>query len=350
MASLAIVLVSLLVSLQLELELAAASSTWQNSVCEHLPPFLYVCPNGTKARDTNTEPPHPVPPSTNDTATGVSSKDILIDPLTNVSARLYLPTLSNVPDTKIPILVYFHGGAFIIGAPWFPLDHLYLNKVSNVASALIISVAYRMFPEHEMPVPYDDAWKALRWLAQAKFSGSEPWVSAHGDYDRVFVGGDSAGATIAHNLSVRAAKEELPYGVRIKGAFLAMPYFLGSVLLPLEPRDLRKQSFYRVWDYLCPLCVGGVDHPYINPFGTPGRLRPLPRLGIDKLMVYTAEKDYLRERGILYGDLVSLSGWNGEVQVFDTPGEGHVFHILTPQSPNTKILIDRLANFMHNQV
>ncbi|GAB2221798.1 hypothetical protein Drorol1_Dr00012986 [Drosera rotundifolia] len=337
---------ALLYSILLLFLVSVVTASSNSEVCDHLSPFLYVCPNGTITRDTYTEPPHPVPPSANDTLTGVASKDIVIDPSTGVKARAYLPPGLH-PHAKIPILLYFHGGAFIIGAPWFPLDHLYLNKVSRAGTALVISVDYRRFPEHEMPVPYDDAWKALQWLALAKVAKSEPWVSSYGDFDRVFVGGDSAGATIAYNVSVRAAQEELPHAVKVKGAFLAMPYFLGSVLLPFEPRDFKNMSAFSCWQYLCPFCVGGVDHPWINPFGQPGHL-PVLRLGIEKLMVYTAEKDYLRERAVLYSDLVRLSGLKGEVQLFEALGEGHVFHILEPDSPNTKILIDRLAGFLQN--
>ncbi|GAB2275500.1 hypothetical protein Dimus_010258 [Dionaea muscipula] len=317
-----------------------------NDPCTHISPFIYVCDNGTILRDTATAPLDPVPPSSpHDPTTRVSSKDIIINQLTQVSARVYLPALPS-PNQKIPILVYFHGGAFCIGSPSSLLDHVYLNKVSSTANVLVVSVDYRRFPEYEMPVPLDDAWDALQWLALAKFTGSDPWISSHANFDKVFIGGDSAGATIVHHLSLRAGTDVLPNDVKIRGAFLAMPYFLSSRLLPLEPKAFPNQSFYKVWKYVCSLCLEGVDHPYINPagIGAPS----LSMISVEKIMVYVAEKDYLRQRGTLYGDLVVLSGWDGEIQVFEAPGEDHVFHVFRPNSTNTKILIGRLANFLEN--
>ncbi|CAN1142561.1 2-hydroxyisoflavanone dehydratase, partial [Linum perenne] len=95
---------------------------------------------------------------------GVFSKDVSISDLPKVSARLYLP--NSIPqDKKLPILVYFHGGAFCIESA-FSSSHLrYLNSLSAEAHALVVSVEYRLAPEHPLPAAYDDSWAALLWVA-----------------------------------------------------------------------------------------------------------------------------------------------------------------------------------------
>ncbi|KAL0299925.1 UNVERIFIED_CONTAM: 2-hydroxyisoflavanone dehydratase [Sesamum angustifolium] len=104
--------------------------------------------------------PH-VPPSPEDPTTGVASKDTTISP--NVSARLYLPKLSD-PTQKLPILVYYHGGGFCVESAFSFQYHRYMNILSSKSGALVVSVEYRLAPEHLLPAAYDDSWYALEWV------------------------------------------------------------------------------------------------------------------------------------------------------------------------------------------
>jgi acetyl esterase/lipase len=145
-----------------------------------------------------------VPPGT-DPATGVISKDVPINPTTSVSARLYLPP--DLPsNAKLPILLYFHGGAFIIETAASPTYHNYLNSLVSKARIIAVSVEYRRAPEHPLPAAYDDCWEVLAWTA----SGSCPdeWVSRYADLARLYLGGDSAGANTAHHVAVKAASQQ----------------------------------------------------------------------------------------------------------------------------------------------
>ncbi|KMT18950.1 hypothetical protein BVRB_2g030490 [Beta vulgaris subsp. vulgaris] len=283
-------------------------------------------------------------PALNDTR--VQSKDINIPSSTyhNLRARAFLPARPD-PNKKIPVLIYFHGGAFCIGSAFDQLDNHFLARVAAEARVLAIGIDYRLYPEFTVPAPYDDAWAALVWVtvhAARTGPGHDPWLARYGDVKRIFVGGDSAGGTIAHNLAIRAG---LGPGLRFTGLFLAMPYFLGSERVPLEPVDISSHPNYIVWSYVCPNCSGGVDNPYINPFG-PGA-PSITQLGCKKLLVYTAEIDELRGRDMWYYEKVKKSKWAGQARLIEAPGKSHVFHILYPDDPATTKLIQDLSAFIN---
>lgn len=143
-----------------------------------------------------------VPPST-DPVTGVSSKDVTIavaaaaaatsEPSSHViSARLFLPKLAG--SRKLPLLIYFHGGAFCVCSPFTAAYHGYLNAIVAEAQVVAVSVNYRKAPEHPIPAAYEDSWAAILWAAShCNGGGPEAWLNEHADFGRVFLSGESAG-------------------------------------------------------------------------------------------------------------------------------------------------------------
>ena len=105
-----------------------------------------------------------MPPSLNDPETGVSSKDITVSENPTISARLYLPKLTQ-PNQKFPILVYFHGGAFVVESAFSSDHHKYLNSLVSQGQVVAVSVEYRLAPEHSLPIAYEDSWAAFHWVA-----------------------------------------------------------------------------------------------------------------------------------------------------------------------------------------
>ncbi|KAL4285121.1 hypothetical protein GQ457_16G028770 [Hibiscus cannabinus] len=226
-----------------------------------------------------------------------------------------------------------------------------MNCLACSANAVVISIEYRLAPEHPLPIAYEDCWAALQWVvshANADHdSNKEPWISTYVDFDRVYIGGDSAGANLAHNILMRAGSENLNNGVKIKGAFLTHPYFWGSNPVGSETRDVERReklATYTIWQLVYPEAPGGVDNSMVNPMvlGAPS----LAGLGCPRLLVSVAGKDLLRDRGIMYYNAVKESGWKGEVELVDVDGEDHAFHILVHDSENAKKLIQRLASFI----
>ncbi|GMI71932.1 hypothetical protein like AT1G47480 [Hibiscus trionum] len=265
-----------------------------------------------------------VPPSPSDPETGVSSKDIIVSQNPPISARIYLPKHQN---HKLPILVYFHGGAFCSESAFSFVETKFMNRLASLANVVAISIEYRLAPEHPLPIAYQDCWAALQWVVSHSnadtVSNKDPWVSTYVDFDRVYVGGDSAGANIANNILLRAGSEGLNNGVEIKGAFLTHPYFWGSNPIGSETKDVKRREklvMSTMWQLVYPEAPGGIDNPMLNPVVEGGG--SLGGLGCSRLLVSVAEKDWVRDRGISYYNAVKESGWKGELELVDVEGNG----------------------------
>ena len=104
-----------------------------------------------------------------------------------IPLRLYRP--AGVADSRrLPVLVYFHGGGWVIGD--LETHDVLCRQVTAEAGVSVIAVDYRLAPEHKYPAAVDDAWAATRWIvAHAADLGI--------DAERVAVGGDSAGGNLA---------------------------------------------------------------------------------------------------------------------------------------------------------
>ncbi|KAL1533801.1 putative carboxylesterase 2 isoform X2 [Salvia divinorum] len=296
-------------------------------------PYLRVYQDGTVERLLGTGF---APPSL-DPSTAVSSKDILLHPETALSARLYLPTPT--PTAKLPLVLYFHGGAFCISSSADPNYHSMLNNLVRRASVLLVSVDYRLAPEHPLPAAYHDSWSALLSLS----SSPDPWIAQHADFNRVFLAGDSAGANIAHHLAIRAGRREL--GFQISGALMVQPYFWGEEAIGAERENpVFKAVVDGWWRFVCP-SERGCDDPMINPFveGAPG----MEGSGCGRVLVCVAGNDILRERGRLYYKVLCESKREGKAELFETEGEDHVFHIIDPTSQNSTDLLQRCAEFIN---
>jgi acetyl esterase/lipase/short-subunit dehydrogenase len=142
---------------------------------------------------------------------GVDTRDLTIpvgDGAT-IGARLYRP--QNASDGPLPVLLYFHGGGFVIGdVNCYDGLARYLASEGRIA---VLSVDYRLAPEYRLPRAYEDAFAALGWLQQNATSlGLDP--------GHIAVGGDSAGGGLAATLSSFAESQGL---ARPAFAFLIYP-------------------------------------------------------------------------------------------------------------------------------
>lgn len=118
-----------------------------------------------------------------------------------LSARLYAPS-----SEALPVLLYFHGGGFTIGS--IATHDILCRQLSHLAGCAVVSVDYRLAPEHKFPTAAHDAEDALRWLAtHADTLGL--------DSERLAVGGDSAGGTLAAVCAVLARDAGLPLALQL---------------------------------------------------------------------------------------------------------------------------------------
>ncbi|XP_066351842.1 probable carboxylesterase 2 [Miscanthus floridulus] len=296
-------------------------------------------------------PVNPVPPSV-DAATGVASKDVAVDPATGLWARLYLPDSDR---RRLPIVLYFHGGGLVVGSAADAPEHAFVNRLAARAGALAVSVEYRLAPEHPVPACYDDAWAALRWVVT---SAADPWVRDHGDVARVVVLGFSAGANLAHNLTLRAGSEPetepdlLPRGARVQGMALVHPFFLSPPApapgdkgsKAAEEGEVAKYAWVRgklaeMWAFACGegRTAAGPDDPLAD--GAPS----LRRLGCARVLVCLAD-DALVAEGKAYYDGLLASGWAAaDAELLDSAPADHEFHVREPDSAKAVLLMDRLV-------
>ncbi|XP_010425157.1 PREDICTED: probable carboxylesterase 7 [Camelina sativa] len=277
---------------------------------------------------------------------GVVSKDVVYSPEKNLSARVYLP--EKVSVKKLPILIYFHGGGFIIETAFSPTYHTFLISAVAAANCLAISVDYRRAPEFPIPIPYEDSWDSLKWVfTHITGSGPETWINRHGDFNKVFLAGDSAGGNIAHHLTTRAKTERLCCDSLISGMILIHPYFWGKT--PIDEFEVRdviiRQKIEGSWGIASPNSKDGVDDPLINVVGSEDS--DLSGLGCGKVLVMVAGDDLLVTQGLCYGEKLKKSGWDGEVEVMETKDESHVFHLKDSKSVNARQVVMKLAEFIN---
>ncbi len=117
-------------------------------------------------------------------------------------ARLYAPST----DAGLPVLMYLHGGGFTIGN--LATHDILCRELARLAGCMVVSLDYRLAPEHRFPTAHNDAWDALQWLArQGQTLGADP--------ARLAVGGDSAGGTLAAASAILARDAGLPLALQL---------------------------------------------------------------------------------------------------------------------------------------
>ncbi|KAK1324807.1 putative carboxylesterase 2 [Acorus calamus] len=315
------------------------STHQEKQVVEDLSPFFLLYSDGTISRFGEDL----VSPPSLDPLTGVTSKDVIVSSDTGVIARLYLPKLSS-PQTKLPLFIFFHGGAFCMWRPSSTAYHQYINSLTSQANVVAVSIDYRRPPEHPLPTAYDDSWDAVKWALSHAEGGGGPdaWLSDHVDFDKVYLAGDSAGANIAHNMAMRA--RGVGKDLKFEGVVVLHPYFWGTDVTEAEAEDPSLASVIgRIWKFVHPTSVGN-DDPLINPVGPDAP--SLSGIGCRRVLVCVAGKDLLRDRGRRYYEALIGSGWDGEVELWVSEGVGHCFFLMDGTSESSKDLMARVAGFL----
>ncbi|XP_062019911.1 probable carboxylesterase 12 [Rosa rugosa] len=303
-------------------------------------PFLKIYKDGRIERLANTD----VVPTSFDPQTGVETKDAVISEETGLTVRLYIPKAKITENpAKLPLLVYYHGGGFCMGSPFCAYYNSYVSSLVAKANVIAVSVAYRKAPENPLPIGFEDSWAALKWVG-SHFEGKGPdeWLNTYADFGRVFLGGDSAGANIAHHMGLRIGSEGL-VGVKLNGVALVHPYFWGSEPVGAESTVAENRAMAEaIWRFAFPT-TSGADDPLINP----GKDPKLGKLTAERVLVCVAEKDGLVHRGRHYSELLKKSEWSGSVEVVESKEEDHVFHLNNPTCDNAVALMKEIVSFIN---
>ncbi|KAF9613502.1 hypothetical protein IFM89_008349 [Coptis chinensis] len=270
---------------------------------------------------------------------GYRSKDVIIDSSKPISARIFLPETPG-STALLPVLVYFHGGGFCIGSTTWCGYHYFLGDLSVTSRSIIMSIDYRLAPEDRLPIAYDDCFSSLDWLSCQ--GDSDPWLK-RADLSLVFLSGDSAGANIAHNVALKALKYRLSH-VQIRGLLLIHPYFGSEKRTETEMADgadgdvKMNDMFWRL-----SLPKGSTRDHFACNFQME-KLSELTWHQFPAVVVYVAGLDFLKERGIMYAELLKKK--EVEVTLVEAEGESHVYHVFHPESEATRLLQSQMSEFM----
>ncbi|XP_074321524.1 putative carboxylesterase 9 [Silene latifolia] len=202
----------------------------------------------------------------------VASKDVTIDTQKNIWVRIYCPTKLPANDrcvARLPLVMYFHSGGFIDHSVSDIVYHERCNLLSKNIPAIVVSLEYRLAPEHRLPAQYEDAMDAILWVQkQASSQSGEQWLREYADFSRCYLMGRANGANIAYNASLRAVDIDLK-PLRICGAILNQPMFSGKHRTKSELKYACDELMpLPVWDLMWELALpkgADRDHRFCNP-------------------------------------------------------------------------------------
>jgi acetyl esterase len=220
--------------------------------------------------------------------------------------RLYQPS----PRGFVPGLVYYHGGGFVVGS--LDSHDPLCRALCQGSGCAVVSVEYRLAPEAPFPAPVNDAYAALSWVHE---NADELGI----DHQRLAVGGDSAGATLA-TVAARLAKERRGPPVALQ--LLAYP------ITDLRTLDTASYAAFADGYLLTRASMAWFrDHYLQDPAQrSDPRASPLAAdnlIGLPPALVITAEYDVLRDEAERYAERLVQAGVRTELVRY--PGMIHGF-------------------------
>ncbi|MFZ5939559.1 MAG: alpha/beta hydrolase [Bacteroidota bacterium] len=255
----------------------------------------------------------------------------------SIPLRIYYPkaALRNKPA---PMIFFIHGGAFMYGG--IESYEMLMKKLSRESGCIVVSVEYRLAPEHPFPAGFNDCYAALIWLSlHATELGSDPAM--------ISVMGDSAGGNLAAVTVLRSQQES---GPRVASLALIYPsttfadtlypsrdYFSGHYS---EPYLLSDQLMREVREsYLQP--GADIQNPYVSPLFADfsGDFPPT--------LIITAQCDPLRDEGKLLADRMTEAGVQVTYHMYE--GMIHAFLSFYTLLPEGKDALEELSSFVNNK-
>ncbi|MEK6442789.1 alpha/beta hydrolase [Pseudonocardia sp. T1-2H] len=243
-------------------------------------------------------------------------------PASQIPVRVYTPDGAGPK----PLIVYYHGGGWVIGD--LEIVDRPLRTIANRTGAVIVSVDYRLAPEHVAPAAFDDCYAATEWAAaHAAELGADP--------ARLIVAGDSAGGHLAASVAQAATDRG---GPAIAAQLLLFPATDFDFSTPSYEENadgylLTRGSMEWFWAHY--LGAQNVDIDYL----TPGRREDLA--GLPPAFVATAEYDPLRDEGEAYARKLEAAGVAVTAKRYD--GMLHDFLWTLGATPSGAVIIDDIA-------
>jgi acetyl esterase len=209
----------------------------------------------------------------------------------SVGARLFRPLAAG----PLPLVLYFHGGGFVLGD--LDTHDGICRRLCARSGCGILSVDYRLAPEHPFPAAVEDCWLAVRWVAaQAHELGF--------DGVRLGLAGDSAGGTLAAATALRCRDQGGPTVCALALIYPTLEHYSANMPSYAEMASgygLTRESMTWYWDNYLP-----EPQQRFDPYAVP--MRAASQAGLPPTLVVTAEYDVLRDEGERYAALLVAAG------------------------------------------
>lgn len=234
----------------------------------------------------------------------------------SIHARTYTPKTGNGP---FPIIVYYHGGGFVIAN--LDVYDASAKGLAEQVGAVVVSVAYRMGPEHKFPIAHNDSFAAYQWVVKNT-------ASIKGDAKKIAVVGESAGGNLAVNMAIMA---------RDKG--ITLPIHILAIY-PIANSDMNSESYKKNANAkpLSKAMMAWFNKNYLNTMAEAKD----PRItlvnanlkGLPPTTIITAEIDPLQSDGMLLAEKLKAADVKVESKNYD--GVTHEFFGMGAVVPEAK--------------
>jgi acetyl esterase len=244
-------------------------------------------------------------------------------PTADLPIRIYRPT----DNPAAPAIVHFHGGGFVLN--YLDMYDASMTRLANQSGFTIIGVHYQKAPEHPFPIPFDDCYATLLWVRD---HSEELKI----DIDSIGVAGDSAGATLASAVALKARDNN----INLKFQVLVYPcngrkFTTDSYENMATGYGLTTQAMKWFWEQY----LQGTEHDQ-NPYAVPMAAKDFS--GLAPAIVITAEYDPLLSDGEQYAALLHRDKVPVLYKQFD--GMIHGFFTNMAVTPTAAVAIDFVAD------
>ena len=242
-----------------------------------------------------------------------------------IQLRIYHPQIDGL-EQKVPVMIFIHGGGFITGE--FTSVHESCCLLSSASQAVVVSVDYRLAPEHKFPLGLNDCFAAALWVSEnASEFGADP--------SKLVVAGDSAGGNLAAVVCLLAREKVSKPKIAMQG-----------LIYPVTDlgRDMTKYSGAKFGPSKEEVDMV-IKHYLVNPNDALNPLVSPLRADLGSLppaVIITAGNDPLREQAMDYAAKLREAGV--EVALYDYPSMVHGFFTLPGYFPQGREAIQAIAN------
>jgi acetyl esterase len=246
-------------------------------------------------------------------------------------ARVYRPK----SETPLPVLVYYFGGGWVVGSP--DTSDAICRALATLVPCVIVTVDYRLAPEHPFPAAVDDCYATVKWVAEhAERLGA--------DGARIAVAGDSSGGNLAAAVTLMAREDQ--EGPDIAAQVLVYPptdsrAATGSMRDNMDPMFFNALSSDWFWNHYLADPADG-DSPLASP------LNAADHSGLPPALMITSEFCPLRDEGEAYAEALARAGV--PVQCHRYTGVTHGFLAMAAVLDTARDALDEIVEFLRRHL